>query len=383
MQQYINGAIKEGIEKGRALMGKIPGAKDLGLYFSPLATVANREINDIIGELDYLYIDVDLGDAKNIRQKFSRFKQLSGRLSEIENVLIAAMNRKSPDDEFVNKLVYEICGEINYPLQSPVASCLSQTYYHIYPHYNLLSIPLLESDFILHLPDIYHELGHPLIAMDNPKNAPFQQNLGRFIIEVRKYFDAEIKRRELNKSSGTDKSATFEVERLYVWKDSWLEDWAIEFFCDLFAVYTLGPSYAWSNIHMCVKMSWEVYRIPLLQKTSHPPGEARMKAIAIALGLINCKTEATQIMTKWEEFKTIIAPKKVQQFSLAIPEKLLALAAEYCLVGVKQIGCEIYSSSKKNKVGNLLNSAWSKFWESPEAFTEWEKTAVVDFKRTF
>src|ERR1700687_4856366 len=103
MINYINGAIKEGIEKGKVLMSKIPGAKDLGIYFSPLATVANGQIQDIIDALDYLYSDVDLGDKRNLKQKFARFRQLSGKLSEIENVVIAAMNRKTTDDEFVNK----------------------------------------------------------------------------------------------------------------------------------------------------------------------------------------------------------------------------------------------------------------------------------------
>src|ERR1700676_1487870 len=162
MKNYINGAIKEAIWKGRALMAKIPGARNLGRYFTSLATVANREIDQLITELDYLYSDPDYNDVINIREKFSRFKQLSGRLSDIENVVIAAMSRKAQDDEYVNELVYEICREINYPLQNPVASCLSQKYYHIYPDYNLICIPLLESEFVLHIPDIYHELGHPL-----------------------------------------------------------------------------------------------------------------------------------------------------------------------------------------------------------------------------
>ena len=149
MVNYINGAILEGIEKARTLKGKIPRARDLGLYFSPLATIANNEIDNLINDFTSLYYDVDYSNVDNIRQKFYVFKQLSGKLSEIENVVIAAISRKTNDDEFVNKLVFEICGEINYPLQSPVASCLSQKYYHIYPYCNLICIPLLESDFLV------------------------------------------------------------------------------------------------------------------------------------------------------------------------------------------------------------------------------------------
>jgi hypothetical protein len=111
--------------------------------------------------------------------------------SVVENYTAAdgGHRRKAADDEFVNKLVFEICNEINYPLPTPVASCLSQKYYHIYPDFNLLCIPLLESEFLLHIPYIYHEICHPLLSFDNPKVEPFQKNLGSFNVEVKKYFD--------------------------------------------------------------------------------------------------------------------------------------------------------------------------------------------------
>lgn len=358
-------------------MSKIPGAKDLGIYFSPLATVANGQIQDIIDALDYLYSDVDLGDKRNLKQKFARFRQLSGKLSEIENVVIAAMNRKTTDDEFVNKLVFEICKEINYPLQSPVASCLSQKYYHIYPHYNLLCIPLLESDFILHIPDIYHEMGHPLIEMGNPKTEPFRKCLGQFNAIVRKYFDDEIKRRDLNKSV----DRTFDP--LIIYKSAWMEKWSIELFCDLFATFTLGPAYAWSNIHLCTKMSSDVFRLPIFQTTTHPPDEARMKAIMIGLNIINCKEDANRVKSKWNEFKDIIGQKISSDFSIAVPEILLKEAAELCLIGTKEVGCDIYNPTNQNKVNLLLNNSWKEFWKDPDSFVDWEKKMVQEFKSGF
>jgi hypothetical protein len=186
MENYINGAIREAIGKGKALMSKIPGSRKLGTHFASLANFANAEIGVIIDALDSLLGDPDYSDPKNLKSKFSRFKQLSGILSNIENIVIAAMSRKSDDDDFVNKLVQEICKEINYPLPPPVASCLSQKYYHIYPYYGLICIPLLESEFVLHIPDLYHELGHPLIEQSNPKVEAFQQNLGYFNLRVQK-----------------------------------------------------------------------------------------------------------------------------------------------------------------------------------------------------
>jgi hypothetical protein len=374
MVDYIDGAIREAIEKGRTLMLKIPGARQLGLHFNALAATANNEIEQVITSLEFLMADSDYNIPQNIREKFSRFKQYSNKLSKIENVVIAAMSRKTDDDDFVNKLVQEICREINYPLQAPVTSCLSQKYYHIYSSYNLLCMPLLESDFLLHLPDIYHELGHPLIELSNPKVEAFQKSLAYFLIEVRKHFNEEIKRREVSKVNAN------EFDSIFVWRDSWLENWASELFCDLFATYTLGPAYIWSNIHMCTKMSWEPYKLPSFQKESHPPGEARMKAVLYGLDIINFKEDGKLILNKWNQFKQIIGEEKPQEFSLAVPEKLLKLAAEHCLVGIKQIKCEIANEGTTERVYTLLNNSWKEFWKNPKEFSEWERQTVTNFR---
>lgn len=377
MVNYINGAILEGIEKGQVLKGKIPRAKDLGLYFSPLATSATSEIDYIIGDLTHLLTDSAYSGVRMLRQKFHKFKQLSGRLSEIENVVIAAINRKTPDDEFVNKLVIGICNEINYPLQPPVASCLSQKYYHIYPYYNLICIPLLESEFLLHIPDIYHELGHPLISNDNPKTLEFQRQLGLFNIEAKKYFNQEIKRRELNKLAGNDS-----YNPLHVWRDSWVEKWSSELFCDLFATFTLGPAYAWSNIHMCAKMSWEIFRISMYQKTAHPADDARMKAILFGLRKLGYTTDAEQIESKWKEFKGIINQKPSPEYLIALPESLLEQACEYCYKGTLAIDCSLASQSNNSQFFKLLNSSWVTFWLNPNEFGHWEKIRVKTLKES-
>lgn len=374
MVKYINGAIRESIQKGNALMAKIPGARDLGIYFSALANKAVTEIGQLNDALDFLYSDTAYNDPKNLRSKFMTFKSLTNQLSKIENVVIAAISRATNDDEFVNKLVYEVCSEINYPLPQPAASCLSQKYYHIYPEYNLICIPLLEAEFLLHLPDIYHELGHPLIMMQtNPKTEQFRRNLGYFNLEVKKYFDEEIRRREMNATNNAD------TEILYTWKSNWLEAWSMELFCDLFATITLGPAYLWSNLHMCTKLSWDIYKVPS-QKGAHPPGEARMKTCLVALELIGFEEDAKKVREKWEEFKTIIDQKKSSDFSIALPENLLKRAAEFCLTGAQQIGCQVASKGNTDKVNQLLNNAWTEFWRDPDAFSDWEQAAVREFK---
>lgn len=374
MVNYIDGAIREAVGRGRALMSKIPGSRKLGSHFSSLANFANNEIGEIIDALDRLYGDAGYNDPKNLKIKFSRFKMLSGMLAKIENVVIAAMSRKSEDDDYVNKLVKEICNEINYPLPSPVASCLSQKYYHIYPEYGLICIPLLESEFVLHIPDLYHELGHPLIELDNPKVAKFRNNLGYFNLGVKQHFEKEISRREMNKISEDIH------DPIYIYKDSWLQKWSVEIFCDLFATYTLGPAYLWSNLHMCSKMSWEVCKTPTHEISSHPAGDARMRCCLIALEQIGFKDDSNEIKTKWNEFVQIVGQTRTEDYFIAYPEVILKSAAEFCLVGIKEIGCEIVTPITTDRVNRLLNDSWKQFWKDPKKFIEWERTAIDTFK---
>jgi len=276
--------------------------------------------------------------------------------------------------EEINKLVKEICSEINYPLPSPVASCLSQKYYHIYPEYGLICIPLLESEFVLHIPDLYHELGHPLIELDNPKVAKFQNNLGYFNLAVKQHFEKEISRREMNKISKDIH------DPIYIYKDSWLQKWSVEIFCDLFATYTLGPAYLWSNLHMCSKMSWEVCKTSTHEINTHPAGDARMRCCLIALEQIGFKEDANEIRSKWDQFVQIVGQTRTEDYFIAYPEVILKSAAEFCLVGIKEIGCEITTSKTTDKVNRLLNDSWKQFWKDPQKFNEWELTAVSTFK---
>ena len=158
MNEYIDGVIQEAIARANALKAKIPGASDLNVYFEALATKADREIDDMISNLKFVMDDFRLKQPSALKQKIIAFKQINRNLSLLETVVVAALTRYHNDDVYVNKLVSNICKEIKYPIAKPVASCLSQDYYHIYPDYNLLCVPLLESDFLLHIPILLEQI---------------------------------------------------------------------------------------------------------------------------------------------------------------------------------------------------------------------------------
>jgi len=377
MHKYIDGAIIEAIAKARKLKEKIPGASKLNIYFSPLVTTANHETDIIINDLINLFQDRDYGKPESLKQKFLQYKKKVGNLTFLENVVIAAISRSHIDDEYANKLVEQICKEINYPIQKPVVSCLSQKYYHIYSNYNLLCIPLLESDFLLHIPDIYHELSHPLLALDNPKLENFQYQLGFFNKQVLGIFDEEIERRERNAMNEAKM-----IDFLYIWRDSWIQKWSMEIFCDLFGIYTLGPAYAWSNIHLCIKLSHNVYDIPYIAISTHPPDDARMNCMFQALELMGYKKEKDEIRGKWNKFIDLFNYQKRAEYSMAVPEILIESASVFAFEGVKQLGCNIATFNDNDIIKPLLNDAWKVFWSDPNSFVSWEISSVEKLKRT-
>ena len=371
---YLDGAIAEALIKARTLKAKIPGSARILPDFEALATRAESEIDGVIGQLETLHEDPDYQDPVNLKQKVSRYRQIVGGLSILENVVVAAIARSHVDDAYVNRLVRAICREIDYPIQKPVASCLSQSYYHIYSSYNLLCMPLLESDFLLHIPDIYHELCHPLIQIDNPNLQRFQLELGKFMVFARKHFAKQIEHYELSKSrKGT-------VAMLYIWRDCWIEKWSVEFFCDLFGVYTLGPAYAWSNLHLCLKISTDVYDVPHFAVTSHPPDEARMQALFYALTLLGYQDDCRLIEQRWTEFKTTMQLHKQAEYDLAVPDLLLQQIAVSALEAVKTLPCRLAMPNDKGPIAAMLNEAWAVFWQSPLDFPTWEQQTVKTFK---
>ncbi len=182
----------ETIERAKRLKAKTPNVPDI--HFQVLERGCTEELDKSIEKLTDLLTSPAFQKFENQTARLKEFKSVVRNFDVLENVGFAALTRCSlKDDVSVCKLIQQICKEINYPLQPPTVVCLSKDYYCIYPHLKLLCIPLLESDSLLHLPDLYHELCHPLLTEENnPKVEPFQEELGKFLVEVRTHFTQKM-----------------------------------------------------------------------------------------------------------------------------------------------------------------------------------------------
>jgi hypothetical protein len=163
---------------------------------------------------------------------------------------------------------------------------MSQDYFHIYPEFNLLCLPLIESRFLLHLPDVYHELCHPLHRnLDLPTLEAYQNAFKRSLFEKVEHFENEIVAAERLRNQEAH------VFQLQLWRTCWVKYWMEEFFCDLFGVLTAGPAYAWSHYHLCVKRGGDPFQTPLMFESTHPADDARMRAMLEMLGPFNSEVQ--------------------------------------------------------------------------------------------
>lgn len=367
MNGYFEGAIAQLCKRCERLIETIPVG--LPREFQLLEEISRREVAEISGKLRVLIDDANWLKPENQGERLRRFKQLVRDIDNVESICVAALERKDDkNDLFLNRLVELIRQEIRYPLPPLVITSLSksETYFQTWTRYRLMLVPLLESQFLLHLPDIYHELGHPILEEKNdPKVQPYQAKLLELVDEAMAYVIEEI---DKSSKRGEPKLLTLYWE---TWSRCWI-DWATEFMCDLFATYILGPAFAWSHLHLSATRGADPYQVPLYSTTRHPADAARMEAILEALTLAGFAVDAAEIEEKWKAFVMIAQPKADPEFRKCFPNALLKSAAQKALDGVASIGCRIASPDTDGTAHHLFDEAWKEFWRSPKTYVQWE-----------
>lgn len=366
---YFSGSVTQHIERGKRLLDRIP--QKLPVEFYPLQQICQNELGRILKEFQSL-------SENPPRELLRRFRRTVMDLSLVETIALPPLERfKEDDDVFLTRLVALIKNESNYPLIPPVVSSLSRDYFYIILQYNLLFVPLSEGDSLLHLPDLYHELGHPLLQIDKPlpRVAPFQQAWFEALEIVVNYIHEEKQKED--RKRGPIQYHYY----LQIWEKSWFKDWLIEFFCDLYALYTIGPAFAWSHLHLWAKLGRNSYQVPTMTLSSHPADDARMQVMLIGLCNIGFHQESEMIKKRWEEMNAISGFKPEPEYYRCFPASLLEGLTKKALDGIKMMGGRIADPTTNDPVYNIINQAWIQFWKAPMEYANWERSAVSELRK--
>jgi hypothetical protein len=369
LDDYLQASIGQLLERARNLQAAI--SKPFAREFHTLAQTCRYLVNAVIYGLESLLTDSRYQSPGAESVRLRDYKRRVKDLDLLENVAFAALLRSNEEDKRITRLVGDIAEEINYPLVPPVVSCQSQFYFQAYPLYNLLSVPQREVHFLLHLPDLYHELGHfILLEENNPVVAPFQKAHERSIAEALTYL--------LNLKAKPTRGPKTDIAVLPMWEICWVRAWATEFYCDLFGTCASGPSYGWAHLHLCAKRGGDPFHVENSPASTHPADEARMFVILETLTLLGFANEAAEIESKWRQLLAVGGYKTNADHDRCFAKALLKSIAKTAIAGYEEMGCRSSSGQRGLRIHDILNEAWKQFWAGPKDYPSWERNRVQE-----
>jgi len=375
MKDYLESLIIEQVNRALALKKLIPYPlkyPELSGLVDRCTIILDSEIR-LLRELKEVLRNRQENELRDI---FRNMRVCARDISFVEYFGIPALYYQTPEAGFLNTLVFKIHQEIKMPCPPPSVCCAGTEYYCAHLFTNVIFAPLSESKFLLHLPDLYHEIGHCVLGNfeSELRLKPLKDSYDSAFSKVTDFYNQLLKNKQ--REFGPEEIPMM-IERIHSqWKL-----WINEFFCDLFALYTIGPAYAWSHLHLTMKRSDDIHALSMLLKQTHPSDESRMRILIQGLKNLGFDEEAKRIGYRWYEVVKFWGTPPTE-YQYAYPESLLSDIAKLVLDGLRQSGFsvisrEVLANNSNNGIRVMLNEAWQVFWEcKSEDFRDWEEKTV-------
>ena len=300
-------------------------------------------------------------------------------MGAIEGHGMPSLHCQSDQAVLLNDARSAVHGEAGLPFPCPAASCTSGGYCFAHLATNTVHAPLSEASFLLHMPDFYHELGHLLLHHVNQRVGcePILDGMGGALGAVDGWY-SQLTERMARESAPMP--ARDDVKWMWSrWKSIWLQ----EAFCDLFALFAVGPAYAYSNLHLVSKAYPDIYNPRPLSGQGHPSGEARMRLLDAGMRLIGHELEADRVREEWGAMAQSCGSPP-PGYDYAFPSSLLQEIAAAVLPTFGRAGLRGYSGGGRasggsggDTVAGILNEAWRGFWRDGDCgFRAAEKVLI-------
>ena len=262
MKHYIRLIILEQINRARSLKKLIPYPRKYA-ELNGLAERCNTLLDEFVTSLGLLQQEIESRDENDLRDVLREVRMRVRDIAMVEYFGIPALYYETDEIGFFNRIMFKIHQELKLPFPNPSVCCISSDYYYSSPFTNTIFLPLGESEFLLHLVDIYHELGHYiLVKMEGEfRLEEIKKAYAQAVSGINSYYKKLLKAKRLETGPTY---IPLVIEYIHKNWDSWLD----EFFCDLFALYSVGPAYAWSHMHLATKTSKNIHELSLFRKTS-------------------------------------------------------------------------------------------------------------------
>ena len=376
--RYLQWLIREQIDRARSLKDAIP-PKQRHAALDRLAAACGDALDKQAGLLARYSSMLDGGGGASAARTLKAVKRCTRAIAEIEGYGMPPLHCQSGQAVFLNDVMSAMHRETGLPFSCPAVSCTSYDYYFSHLPTNTVYAPLSEAEFLLHLPDFYHELGHLLLEHSDhgEECGPIRAGLAAAFRSIDDHYSQH--------ANGVDEGATSRrAEDGAQWAHTqWAGSWIQESFCDLFAVFAAGPAYAYSNLHLVSKLDMNIYELNTSARQDHPSGEARMRLLDAGMRLLGHGREADHIRKEWDAVAKLCGDSP-RGYCRAFPSSLLREIAAAVLPTFGQAGLRGYVRGERAPAGAdvptvaaLLNDAWRAFWSRGDAgFRDVEKTMV-------
>lgn len=323
-----------------------------------LARAARREIEPLSQASDAA-ADAPPSD------RLGALRRIADALELWELVAMHGADSAEGESAHMSALVAQIAREIRYPLEPPAVVCHAYGFYRIVPELRLMWMPLAETGLLLRLPDLYHELGHPLLTDGPPA-----------MREARQAALAQVEQDLTDRLGSLAESpdAPVSLRYLITWRRCW-PAWITELFCDVFAAGVLGPAFVWSHLDLCVRALGDPYLLPRLSPTCHPPNAARLSVMLAALRQLGFAAPAENIESCWDGLCRVTGAAPCAEYGHCFPRPLLEAVAARAVGAAQAAGCRLAGTGGDTPVGAILNEAWEVLCADGSDFRAWENQA--------
>lgn len=352
------------LRKHLQLLNNLP--KDMSLYVNNL----DAELEKLAHDIKLIVEDPDLGVDYLLNNQINTFRRYTEQVNLIEAYPLNLLDQFNQKDLYFYCFAKYFCQQIQYGYEPPLVSTHSNDYFYAFTTANMISLPLCEDEFLLAIPDFVHELGH--IFYD--KN---EEDIFRPFAEVINTYVQEQKQNLANQSS----SKAYQ-DYLNLLKKTWLQEYIIEFSCDIFATYLVGDAYGWSHLRLILQSHSEIYYPSFGEEGTHPSDEARMRAILITLNELGDSQQAQNISQQWQQYKKIVLDSPNEEYAYCYPDNILQKLAQNVINVCDKVGLISYQKqpSQDGNLPFLLQQAWKEFHNNPTEYAEWEEQKVKTLK---
>lgn len=308
--------------------------------------------------------DPDLAHPTLAVNFFRDFRDIARLVLALEHLPLLVLRRFSDHDRQMTRLCRQVCTEIGYPFDVPVCASLSSQYYWTVAGMDLVFVPTLETERLLGLADLYHELGHIILFREE------RQFVIPGLAIVDRHFKTAIHQGRMD---GWSHQSLREVDQLYA---RWRTAWFLEFASDLIATYLAGPAFGWCNIRTSTNLGGELYH----GNESHPADDARAFAIGLMLERIGATEAQVSIDRRWRELIALARESTPARYDLAYPRQLLGHICDLIHDACQRIGLVSWSDAHDARriVRSALDAAWTEFRLRPATFEGFESRSLAD-----